>query len=760
MPTFTLNGPVETLVLDAGAGFDTLDLNGFSLFGTSNDNLVDITGITTLVGNIFQLRDGDDTFFGSDLAEEIYGEEGNDTLNGGGGNDTIYTGLGSDVIDGGAGDDVIVIVNYGAVDIIHGGIGTDTVRNENGTLVGLNLGMASSIENYETNSYVFDGVLVYDETYGTSGANVFDMSGIQAYLGSNVFDLQAGDDSFLGSDLAESIRGGRGDDTINGGHGRDTIEGGEGVDVIDAGSGHDLIILGYDGEEDILFGGTGNDTLRADGVSLEGLNLGSAQSIENYDSGFFADGEEIYYFETNGTNGANTFDMSGVETYLSSNVFYLQGGDDLFIGSDLAESIEGGRGADTINAGHGRDTINAGEGFDVIDAGRGHDLILLGYDGLEDIIFGGTGNDTVRNDFGDLTGLDLGAGQSVENYDDQGFETNGTNEDNIFDFSGVQAYLGTSTFYLRNGDDSFTGSDLAESISGGRGEDTINAGGGDDTILGGRGIDVIDAGDGHDLIVLDYDEDSTDIINGGSGEDTVRSEGNDMTGLMLGSGTEVEWLDDQFYSFRGTSDANVFDVSGIDGYLSGNTFDLDLGGDTFIGSGEAELVLGQGGRDTLDGNGGMDTINAGSGRDVVDGGGSADLILGEGGRDSLLGGTGQDTLSGGNGNDTLRGQGGADTLNGGEGNDVLSGGSGADTFAFYSNWGEDTITSFGASNNEVIDLSLAVYATDFNDLVTNHLRDNGGNAEIYFGDDTILLQGIAVSDIGVGLAYSADDFIL
>jgi len=85
--------------------------------------------------------------------------------------------------------------------------------------------------------------------------------------------------------------------------------------------------------------------------------------------------------------------------------------------------------------------------------------------------------------------------------------------------------------------------------------------------------------------------------------------------------------------------------------------------------------------------------------------------------------------------------------------------SGADVFVFAGNWGQDRIQGFEAGNLEKIDLSAITNITDFADLLANHLRDNGGSAEIFFNANTILLEGISVSEIGVGLAYSADDFI-
>ncbi|RBI82233.1 hypothetical protein DRV85_18880, partial [Rhodosalinus halophilus] len=62
-------------------------------------------------------------------------------------------------------------------------------------------------------------------------------------------------------------------------------------------------------------------------------------------------------------------------------------------------------------------------------------------------------------------------------------------------------------------------------------------------------------------------------------------------------------------------------------------------------------------------------------------------------------------------------------------------------------------------DDERIDLSAIAEIVDFTDLVANHLADVGGTAQIQSSQGTILLQGIAVLEIGVGLAYSGEDFV-
>jgi Ca2+-binding RTX toxin-like protein len=64
---------------------------------------------------IYGTSGNDSGLIGTELADEIYGLEGNDTLKGGAGNDTLVGGLGKDYLVGGAGNDTLT-----------GGAGRDT----------------------------------------------------------------------------------------------------------------------------------------------------------------------------------------------------------------------------------------------------------------------------------------------------------------------------------------------------------------------------------------------------------------------------------------------------------------------------------------------------------------------------------------------------------------------------------------------------------------------------------------------------------
>jgi Ca2+-binding RTX toxin-like protein len=117
---------------------------------------------------------------------------------------------------------------------------------------------------------------------------------------------------------------------------------------------------------------------------------------------------------------------------------------------------------------------------------------------------------------------------------------------------------------------------------------------------------------------------------------------------------------------------NVYATPWDDSIL-GNTAD-----NTFIGYAGNDTLIGQSGNDTLDGGEGNDSIYSGPGEDTARGGPGDDRIWGGRGTDDLDAGSGDDEVRAGGANDVVRGGEGNDELRGGSGNDVLIGGDGSD----------------------------------------------------------------------------------
>ena len=207
---------------DGGAGSD-----GLTYLNTTAAVGIDlVTGIHTgqaagsaiVAVEKFILSNVGDTFVGDDDAQVVGGMQGADRLSGGGGADSLEGGEGDDTIDGGAG-----------VDSLNGGTGVDTLTYaSSGKAVGIDL---------------------------TTGVHTGAAAGETIQLGSfDEFILTAGADSFKAGtfNVAETVKGGEGDDLINalgqsdqlfGQRGNDTLIGGLGADTLEGGQGDDVFVF-------------------------------------------------------------------------------------------------------------------------------------------------------------------------------------------------------------------------------------------------------------------------------------------------------------------------------------------------------------------------------------------------------------------------------------------------------------------------------------------------------------------------------------
>ncbi|MDH4415071.1 MAG: peroxidase family protein, partial [Rhizobium sp.] len=169
-----------------------------------------------------------------------------------------------------------------------------------------------------------------------------------------------------GTNQADTIVAGGGDDTVWGRGGNDRIEAGYGVDKIHGGEGDDIITnAGTDiGEVDFLMGEEGNDVVHGgSGLALVFGNQGSDVLISG------PDGKEMF-------GGEGDDFMIGGE------------GGDLLLGNEGDDWIEGGNGFDTTAGDNselffnstiiGHDVMFAGENEHDFDAESGDDIMVQG----------------------------------------------------------------------------------------------------------------------------------------------------------------------------------------------------------------------------------------------------------------------------------------------------------------------------------------------------------------------------------------------
>ncbi|WP_298256550.1 calcium-binding protein [uncultured Litoreibacter sp.] len=282
----------------------------------------------------------------------------------------------------------------------------------------------------------------------------------------------------------------------------------------------------------------------------------------------------------------------------------------------------------------------------------------------------------------------------------------------------VSEWLNGATGDGRNNVLDASGHTLGVQIAGGAGNDTITGGQLDDLLSGDAGADALVGGGGNDVLFVDQHD---TVIQGGTGSDTVIFNGDGALTLNLVT-SSVE----QVY---GGEQADTLTASG--GQYSVSAYGGD-GNDTLTGGEDNDVLSGDGGNDVLSGLRGDDTLLGGAGDDTVHGSIGGDFILGGDGNDDLFGGDHDDTIFGGDGDDDLEGNANDDFLRGDGGNDTLDGGQGDDRL--YGGDGNDHLTDRSGDNH--------LSGGDGNDLF--FVSDTSNRSEVLGGSgyDTLRLAGV------------------
>ncbi|MEM1192180.1 MAG: hypothetical protein AAGH42_02160 [Pseudomonadota bacterium] len=661
--------------------------------------------------------------------------------------------------------------------------------------------------------------------------------------GDDRFDAGGGDDTLIGDTGSDTINGGDGNDVINAGIGNDSVDGGAGNDTFILSSVRDDYAIEVAGDGFQIVGVDGTDFIRnvefvqfGDGLTLT-VNTWVTGRNENVDYLGGADfspstastaglviagidsetttGDELgldpnlprtaqtafYYAADRGNSNASyeaVHDFGSIAAAgiaeLFSEVGVINGSayDDLFEGTEVAETVATGAGADRLLGADGDDLLDGGDGNDFVAGGNGDDTLIGGAG--DDTLNGGSGDDIVRlsGSIENYTISEQGTGFSIIGLDGTDFvigvefvefgdgqvstlsawvsnavvgarNLNGnplvspnaqagvfigaievgsqTANDLGIPTAGYDSFGDTVYFVHALDNQSATYSQIHNGIAGAlqvadivTGVGAIIGSNAGDVIEGSTGNEIVDAGAGDDILDGFSGDDTLsggegdDFIGGGIGDDVLNGDQGNDT---LFGGAGMDQLSGGLYhdDLNGGADADT--ISGGAGF---DTLRGDDGNDMLIGGANADNLFGGNGDDGIDGGAGLDHAFGGDGNDIIFGGGGNDLLHGEGGNDTLNGDAENDRIFGGNGQDDILGGDGNDLLDGGSGFDTLNGGEGNDTLLGGSN--ADLLSGGSGSDrlfgNDGLDHIFGGFG---NDLV----EGGAGNDAIFggAGDDTL-----------------------
>jgi Ca2+-binding RTX toxin-like protein len=620
------------------------------LLGNWKDNRLDFS-TTSLIGGGFLIdgAEGNDTIFGSVLADRLRGGHDNDWLDGGDGADLYevtgntpewvegqpYTFEGYDLYadSGSSGLDAILATGELPVDI---GL--------------LQFGPDSGIE------WIVNATLAFDADGNASPAQVRLLGNWQA----NSLDFSAttlaGPFLIDGADGEDTIKGSAGNDRIRGGRDNDKLDGGGGSDIYEVSGQNpynpDWTTYDFEGFDTFFdWGG------RTDGVdSIQAVGWGAVDVGFLRIDGYFSGIEQIINATTvdDGNGGvttaavnltgnwqANWLDFSSI-TLIGDKMRIVGGeGNDTIIGTAQDNRIWGGRDDDLLQGEAGNDTYEVRgrdpahpdwrtysfEGYDTYNDTNGYDRIVAIADN------GSDGVDIGLRSFGPGSGIELidasGTTGAVKLLGDW--------QANSLDFSATELRGANVSIELGDGSDSCVGSAQANLVRGGFGNDQIRTLAGDDTIYGEGGNDSLDGGEGSDTYFVSglesggwqsYGGQDTYTDSGLIGLDRIVAFGNSDVDIGLAGGNflataGIEQIVNSTSKLvggvsvagqvrlQGNGSANTLQFAGMRFLGGGFVIDAGDGNDTIGGSVDAERILAGRGDDTVDGGGGADIYEVG-----------------------------------------------------------------------------------------------------------------------------------------------------
>lgn len=641
-------------------------------------------------------------------------------------NDILIGDAGDNVLDGGAGDDVLA-----------GGAGKDQlIGGAHGTTGGDTAEYSSSAAGVNI-SLLQQGTAFNLATKQITGTALKEQTGGDAE-GDKLFGIE----NVIGSANADSITGDAKNNVIEGGAGSDTLDGGIGIDTLSYASSASGVTVTLNDGLNALAEVSGGDAAADQAKNFENI-LGSA----NADT-------------LTGNAVANTISGGGGNDFLAGG-----GGTDLLIGGDGDDTLSGGLLADKLVGGDGIDTadysasaaavtidLSKQGAFDPIKnvivkatAQKGGDATGDLFSGIEnvigsaqnDVFIGGAGANKFTGGGGALDTVTYAASATGLTID-MVVGANGTGEAKGDTFDTIERLIGT------NFNDRLVAANSATILDGGTGDDTLVSGDGADSLVGGAGIDTASYSNAGASVTVDLS--------------LAQGIYSSVTGAITGAVAQGASTGGDLFSSIENATGSGFN-------------------DTLIGNAGANRLDGGGGNDDLQGGLGDDSLEGGDGFDTANYSTVATAVTANLATHKATGaGIGTDTLSnierlvGTALNDTLTGDEYDNELVGGDGDDVLDGGAGADSL--IGGDGVDKVTYLSAASGVTLSLKTPanssgdaagdtftgieiVIGSNFADYIqgddaVNNLQGGKGNDVLDGEDGADLLEGGDGDDVLIG----------
>ena len=339
---------------------------------------------------------------------------------------------------------------------------------------------------------------------------------------------------------------------VNGTPGNDNLNGTAASDTLLGSFGNDTLFGGFFGN-DLLDGGGGNDTATYLGF---GNNINA--SLETNKATFFGGSGTFVSIENLiGGNNQDVFVGNEVGNRLDGSAggddISGRGGDDFLIGGDGFDILRGELGNDNLRGGNDTDLLEGGDGFDFLAGDKGNDTMIGGNgddafqwvdgDG-SDLIGGDGGRDELLFNGSIAQGDNISLSKSGSNIILQrtnlvpvtltttGIESfnaiNGLGGDNMLNISNIDVTSGVQFIQFTGGEgnDRMDTDNVSANITatGGNGNDILVSSNGNDELFGDGGSDLVFGRDGNDRIqgaeTTNLGRGEIDMLIGGAGRDT------------------------------------------------------------------------------------------------------------------------------------------------------------------------------------------------------------------------------------------------